>query len=61
MDPSCVEVGHGGGGNVEFVVRDALRDALVRPGCVVVHLVFGQDGAQMRFPEDQDAVQELAA
>ena len=42
-----VEVGHGGAGSVTFVVGDALGDALVRPGRVVVRLVFGQDGAQM--------------
>ncbi len=40
---------------------DALGDALVRPGCVVVGLVFGQDGAQMCLAENQHAVQELAA
>jgi hypothetical protein len=46
---------------VVFTVGDALGDALVRPGCVVVHLVFSQHGAQMAFPEDQHAVQELPA
>jgi hypothetical protein len=40
-------------------VGDALGDALVRPGRVVVHLVFGQDGTQVGLPEDQHAVQEL--
>ena len=48
-------------GSVVFAVGDALGDALVRPGRVVVRLVFGQDGAQMRLAEDQHAVQELAA
>jgi hypothetical protein len=38
-----------------------LRDALVRPGGVVVRLVFGQDGMQVLLAEDQDAVQEFAA
>jgi hypothetical protein len=38
-----------------------LGDALVLPGLVVVRLVFGQDGAQMSFAEDQRAVRELAA
>jgi hypothetical protein len=46
---------------VVFTVGDALGDALARPGRVVVHLIFGQDGAQMAFPEDQHAVQELPA
>ena len=32
-----------------------------RPGRVVVHLVFGQDCAQMALPENQHAVQELPA
>ena len=36
-------------------------DALVRPGRVVVHLVFSQNGAQMALPENQHAVQELTA
>src|ERR1019366_5492749 len=36
-------------------------DALMRPGRVVVHLVFGKDGAQMSLAEDQHAVQEFAA
>ena len=44
-----------------FVVGDALGDALVRPGCVVVRLVSGQDCAQVCLAEDQHAVQELAA
>ena len=30
---------------VVFAIRDALGDALVRPGHVVVRLVFGKDGA----------------
>ena len=60
-DPFAVEVGHGDAGSVEFVIGDALGDALVRPGCVVVHLVFGQGGTQMALREDQHAVQELTA
>jgi hypothetical protein len=44
-----------------FAVGDALGDALVRPGRVVVRLVFGQDGAQMPFAEDQHPVEELSA
>jgi hypothetical protein len=45
-DLLCVDAGHRGAGSVRFVVGDALRYALVRPGCVVVRLVVGQDGAQ---------------
>ena len=47
--------------SVACAVGDALRDALVRPGRVVMRLVSGQHGAQMRFTENQHAVQELAA
>jgi hypothetical protein len=47
--------------SVTFVVGDALGDALVRPGRVVVRLVFDQDAAQMLPAEDEDAIQELAA
>ena len=46
--------------SVTFAGGDALGDALVRPGVVVVRLVLGQDGAQVRLAEDQHAVQELA-
>jgi hypothetical protein len=60
-DPSAVEVGNGEVATVVLAVGDALGDALVRPGCVVVHLVFSQDGAQMALPEDQHAVQEQGA
>ena len=52
MDPFAVEVGNGEAATVVFGVRDALSDALVRPGRVVVHLVFGQDSAQMRLTEN---------
>ena len=44
-----------------FGVGDALGDALVRPGGVVMRLVSGQDSAQVCLTEDQDAIQELAA
>src|SRR6266704_2277521 len=60
-DLPCVDVGYGRGMSVAFVVGDALGDALVRPGRVVVHLVFGQDGPQMRLAEDKHAVEDLAA
>jgi hypothetical protein len=39
------------------VVGDALRDALVQPGRVVVHLVFGQDAAQVCLAQDQHPVE----
>jgi len=38
-----------------------LGDALMRPGRVVVDLVFDQDRAQMRLAEDEHAPEELAA
>jgi hypothetical protein len=60
-DPSAVKVGNSGVATVLFAVGDALGDALMRPGHVVVHLVFSQDGAQMALPGDQHAVQELTA
>jgi len=56
-DPFTVEVGNG----EVATVGDALADALVRPGRVVVHLVFSQHSVQMTLPEDQHAVQELPA
>ena len=59
-DLLCVDVRHGGAESVTFVVGNALGDAPVRPGGVVVRLVFGQNGAQMSFAEDQCAVQEFA-
>ena len=43
------------------MVRDALADALVGPGGVVMLLVFGQDGAQVRLVQDQGPVEELTA
>jgi hypothetical protein len=56
-----VDVGHRGAWIVAFVAGDALRDALVRPGSVVMRLVFSQDGVQVLLAEDQHAVQKLAA
>ena len=61
MDPSAVEVGNGEVATVVFAVGDALGDALVRPGRVVMRLVLGQHGAQMRFTENQHTVEELSA
>jgi hypothetical protein len=37
-------------------VRDALAEALMEPGGVVVLLVVGQDGAQMLLVQDEDPV-----
>src|ERR1039458_7230312 len=37
-DLFAVEAGHGDAGSAGFVIGDALGDALVRPGCVVVRL-----------------------
>lgn len=59
-DLLCIDVGHASSGSVAFV-GDVLRDAVVRPGGVVMRLVLGQDGAQVLPAEDQHAVQELAA
>ena len=56
-----VYAGHGGARSVRFAVGDALGDALVRPGRVVVRLVLGQDGAQMPLAEDQHPVEEFSA
>ena len=53
--------GYGGRGSSVSGAGDALGDALVRAGRVVVRLVLGQDGAQVLFSEDQDSVQDLAA
>jgi len=55
-----VEIGPDEAGIVRFVVGDALGDALVRPGRIVVRLVFSEDGAQVLLADDQHAVQELA-
>ena len=52
MDPFAVEDGNGEEAAIVFAVGDALSDALVRPGRVVVHLVLGQDGAQVRLTEN---------
>ena len=49
------------GGSVMSGIGDALGDALVRPGRVVVRLVLGQDDRQMSLAEYQHPVEELAA
>jgi hypothetical protein len=55
-----VEIRPDAAGNGRFVVRGALGNALVRPGRVVVRLVFSQDRLQMSLADDQHAIQELA-
>ena len=52
MDPFVVEIGNDEEAAVVFAVGDALCDALVRPGHVVMRLLLGQHGAQMRLTED---------
>jgi hypothetical protein len=47
--------------NFALTAKNPLGDALMRPGRVVVDLVLDQDGAQMRFADDQHAVEELPA
>jgi hypothetical protein len=59
-DLQGVEIGPDAAGNVRFVVGDALGEALVRPGRVVVRPVFSQDCLQMSLANDQHAIQELA-
>jgi hypothetical protein len=51
----CVDAGSRAG------TRDALADALVGPGGVVVVLVLGQDHAQVRLVKNQGPVEELPA
>ena len=51
-DPLVVEVGIGEEVAIVIAAGDVLGDALVRPGCVVVHLVLGQDGAQVRLTQN---------
>jgi hypothetical protein len=46
---------------VVFSVRNALVDALVRPGGLVVLLVFSQDGTQVCFAENEAASEDLAS
>jgi hypothetical protein len=50
VDPLAIEVGKAAA--VVFAVGDALGDALVRPGRVVVHQAFGQYCAQIRLTEN---------
>src|SRR5690242_21904057 len=59
VDLPGVGVWLGGRRSAAPVIGDALGDALMRPGAVVMNLVLGQDGAQMLLAEDQYAVEEL--
>src|SRR5271154_998031 len=59
-DPLVVEVGNNKTATAVFTVWDALSDALVRPGGVVVRLVLSQYDPQMRFTENQHTVQKLS-
>jgi hypothetical protein len=52
VDPYTAEVGDGEVSTIVLAVGDALGDALVRPGRVVVPLVLGQDRAQVRLTEN---------
>jgi hypothetical protein len=52
VNPVAVDAGNGEVATVVFTVGDALGDALVWPGPVVVHLVLGQHGLQMRLTEN---------
>jgi hypothetical protein len=52
VDPLRIEAGGGGAGLLVRSVRDALVDALVRPGAVVVRLVPGQDRIDARGAQD---------
>jgi hypothetical protein len=52
VDPLRIEAGGGGAGLLVCSVRDALVDALVRPGAVVVRLVLGQDRIDARGAQD---------
>src|SRR5206468_9558360 len=47
-------------GSVTIAVGDVLCDALVRPGRVVVRLIFRKYSAQVRLAEDQRPVEEFA-
>jgi hypothetical protein len=55
-DLLCVDLGYGRGVSIAFVGGDALGDALMRPGRVVMRPVVGQDGAQVCLAENQHAV-----
>jgi len=52
VDPLRIEAGGGGAGLLVCSARDALADALVRPGAVAVCLVLGQDRIDARGAHD---------
>ena len=52
MDPLPVEIGNGEEAAVVFAIGDALGDALVRSGHILVRLVLGQGAAQVRLTEN---------
>ena len=61
VDACRVQADDGGGLRLRSVVGDALVDALVRSGGVVVRGVFGQRGAQVRLVSDRQVIEQLAA
>jgi transposase len=61
VDSSVAKIGNADVATVVVAVGDALTDALVRPGYVVVHLIFSQDCAQVCLAEDQHAIEEFPA
>jgi hypothetical protein len=52
VDPLPVEIGNGEEAAVVFAIGDALGDALVRSGRILVRLVLGQGAAQVRLTEN---------
>ena len=58
-DAGGVEVDNRGGGLFRIIVGDALGDALVGSGGVVVGRVFGQDVSQVVLGEDLGVVEYL--
>src|SRR6266516_7593840 len=61
VDLASVESLCRGAGRMVFSVGDALVDALMRAGRVVVLLVIGQDGAQVGLAQDEHAIKEFTA
>ncbi len=60
-DLASVEFCHSDARRVVLAVGDALGDALVRPGGVVAHLVFRQDGADAAHPPSAHLVHDVIA
>jgi hypothetical protein len=61
MDSLGIEVDCRDAGSFALTAGNLLGDALMWLGRVVVNLVLGQDGAQVRLAQDQHTVEELAA